>query len=227
MSERTVMLAAPSYDGRVNVWHAAALAQTCKMGLSQGIDVIPIYMSYDSLVQRARNDLAQLAIDAQVDDLFFVDCDQDWNPEDFFRMLSYDVDIVAGAVRKKSDHEQYNVKKLDGNLSTNEQGLIAVDAVGTGFMRIRTSALKKMWECSEPYKEAHKSTESRMIFEVRIIDGSLYSEDIVFCKKWTDQGGKIYDDPTVNCGHSGEKRWVGNFSEWIGKFNTKSIKRGV
>jgi hypothetical protein len=226
-TNRTVLLAAPSYDGRVNVWHAAALAQTCKIGLSQGINIIPVYMSYDSLVQRARNDLAKLALDAKVDDLFFVDCDQDWNPEDFFRMLSYDVDIVAGPVRKKSDDEQYNIKKTDGKLETNEIGLIEVDAVGTGFMRIRTSALKKIWDSSETYKEAHKREQSRMVFEVKIIDGSLCSEDNVFCRKWISLGGKIYIDPKVNCGHSGEKRWVGNFREWIKRFKSKSFKRGV
>ena len=100
---RTVMLASPSHDGRVEVWHAAALAETCKIGLANNINVLPIYMSYDSLVQRARNDIVQLAIDSEVDDLFFIDSDQDWDPRDFFKMLSYDVDIVGAPVPKKSD----------------------------------------------------------------------------------------------------------------------------
>jgi len=107
---RVVLLSAPSHDGSVNVWHAAALAETCKIGLSRNINVIPVYMSYDSLVQRARNDIFKLAIDMEVDDLFFVDTDQDWNPADFFRMLEHDVEIVGAPVIKKSDAEQYNVK---------------------------------------------------------------------------------------------------------------------
>lgn len=49
---RNVMIAAPSYDGTVTVWHAASLSETCKMGLARGINVFCIYMSYDALVQR-------------------------------------------------------------------------------------------------------------------------------------------------------------------------------
>lgn len=210
---RTVLLAAPSHDGKVNVWHAAALAETCKMGLINNINVVPVYMSYDSLVQRARNDLAKMAIDSGVDDLFFVDCDQDWNPQDFFRMLNHDVDIVAAPVVKKSDLEQYNVKAE--KLTVGENGLIEVAAAGTGFMRIRRAALQKLWDSAAEYQELHKSEPSRMIFEVKVIDGSLCSEDNVMCRKWTEMGGKIYIDPLVNCGHTGDKRWVGNFREFM------------
>lgn len=212
---RTVMLSAPSHDGKITVWHAAALAETVKIGIMQNINIIPIYMSYDSLVQRARNDIVKLAIDANVDDLFFIDSDQDWNSKDFFRMLSHDVDIVGAPVRKKADVEQYNIKTE--NLKVSDNGLIQVIAVGTGFMRIRKEALKKLWDASEEYKELHKPEPTRMIFDVKIIDGSLHSEDIIMCKKWTDLGGKIWIDPKVNCGHVGDKRWVGNFSEYIKK----------
>ena len=107
---RTVMLAAPSHDGKISVWHAAALAETCKIGLANNINVMPLYMSFDSLVQRARNDLVKVAVETEVDDIVFVDCDQDWNPADFFKLLNHDVDIVAAPVVKKSDMEQYNIK---------------------------------------------------------------------------------------------------------------------
>jgi len=210
---RTVLLAAPSHDGTVNVWHAAALAETCKIGLSKNINVIPVYMSYDSLVQRARNDIFKLAIDMQVDDLFFVDTDQDWNPADFFRMLDHDVEVVGAAVPKKSDQEQYNVK-MEMTSSVEDNGLVSVLSVGAGFMRISKSALAKVWETCQEYQEPHRDQPSRSVFEVKITDGVLYSEDVTFCQKWRDLGGTVWLDPMVNCAHSGHKRWVGNFYEW-------------
>jgi hypothetical protein len=210
---RTVMLAAPSYDGKVNVWHASALSETCKIGLTRNINVIAVYMSFDALVQRARNDIVKMAIDSNVDDLFFIDCDMDWNPNDFFRMLEYDVGIVGAPVVKKSDFEQYNVK-LTSQLKIEDNGLSIVDAVGTGMMRIRRDALLKLWEASPEYKEPHKPEPTRMVFDIQVIDGQLVSEDIVMCRKWVDMGEKIYIDPVVSCGHSGEKRWIGNFYEW-------------
>lgn len=214
---RTVMVASPSYDGKVSVWHTASLTETCKIGLTKNINVIAIYMSFDALVQRARNDIFKLAVDSNIDDLVFIDCDQDWDPMDFFKLLDHDVEIVAAPVPKKSDIPQYNVKLL-GGYKVLENGLAEVDGIGTGMMRIRSDALKKIWEASEEYKEPHKEEPSRMVFDVKVVNGDLWSEDIVFCDRWQKLGGKIYIDPTINCGHSGERRWVGNFSEWIKMF---------
>ncbi len=214
---RTVMLASPCYDGKVDVWHVAALAETCKIGLANGINVIPIYMSFDSLVQRARNDIVKVAVESEVDDLFFIDTDQDWNPQDFFRMLSHDCAVVAAPVPKKSDIEQYNVKLL-GDFVIEDNGLVSVDGVGTGMMRIRKDVLKKVYDASDEYKEPHKPDATKNVFEVKVVDGELWSEDIVFCDKVKKLGEKVYIDPLVNCGHSGAKRWVGNFYQWIKLF---------
>lgn len=220
---RVVLVAAPSYDGKVNVWHATALAETCKIGLTKNINVVATYMSYDALVQRARNDIFKLAHDSTIDDLVFIDCDVDWQPQDFFKLLDHDVDIVAAPVIKKTDiAETYSVKALNG-LKIEDNGLISVDGCATGFMRVRKPAVNKIWEASPEYTEKHKSEPIRMVFDVKVVDGELISEDIIFCKNWIDMGGKIYIDPSINCGHSGEKRWVSNFSNWIeGVKNGKS-----
>lgn len=212
---RTVLVAAPSYDGKVNVWHATALAESAKIGLTKDINVVAVYMSYDALVQRARNDIFKLAVDGKVDDLVFIDCDVDWNPNDLFKLLEHDVDIVAAPIIKKTDaFITYSVKALDG-LKADENGLIPVDGAATGFMRIRREALEKIWNDAQEYTEPHKPEPIRMVFDVAIIDGVLWSEDIVFCENWRGLGGKIYIDPTINCGHSGEKRWIGDFAEFL------------
>jgi hypothetical protein len=211
---RTVLIAAPSYDGKVNVWHATALLETAKIGLTKDINVSAVYMSYDALVQRARNDIFKLAYDAKVDDLVFIDCDVDWNPADFFKLLEHDVAIVAAPIIKKSDQVlTYSVKVTD--YAPDETDLVPVLGCATGFMRIRRDAIEKLWDTAPEYKEQHKDQPSRMVFDVRVVDGELWSEDIVFCERWRELGGKVYIDPTINCGHSGEKRWVGNFSAFI------------
>ena len=212
---RQVLVAAPSYDGKVNVWHATALNETSKLGLMRGVNVSAVYMSYDALVQRARNDIFKLAVDAQVDDLVFIDCDVDWQPQDFFKLLDHDVQIVAAPIIKKSDAQHtYSVKML-GDYKIQDNGLVEVDGCATGMMRVRSDAMHRIWASAEEYQERHKDEPSRMVFDVKLIDGELISEDIVFCKNWVDMGGKVYIDPTINCGHSGEKRWISNFSEWI------------
>jgi hypothetical protein len=217
---RTVMVAAPSYDGKVGVWHCAALTESIKIGMLNNINIMPIYVSFDALVQRARNDIFKIAHDIGVDDLVFVDTDVDWQPQDLFRLLNHDVDIVAAPVIKKNDNPTFSVKLL-GEFKVEDNGLAVVDGVATGFMRIRKSAITKIWDAAEEYKELGKAEPSRMVFDVKLVDGDLWSEDIVFCDNWIRLGGKVYIDPLINCGHSGEKRWVGNFYEWIKLFNRR------
>jgi hypothetical protein len=212
---RQVLIAAPSYDGKVNVWHATALLETAKIGLTKDINVSAVYMSYDALVQRARNDIFKLAYDSKVDDLVFIDCDVDWNPNDLFKLLEHDVDIVAAPIIKKSDQILTYSVKLTGDYEVQDNGLAEVDGCATGFMRIRREAIEKIWDDAPEYREQHKPEPIRMVFDVKVVDGELWSEDIVFCERWLEIGGKVYIDPTINCGHSGEKRWIGNFSAFI------------
>lgn len=211
---RTVIVGSPSHDGKVDAWHVAALAETIKIGLANNINIVPIYMSYDALVQRARNDIFSLAYEAKVDDLVFIDSDQDWNPQDFFKLLAHDVEVVGVAVPKKSDLEMYNVKLL-GEWKVEDNGLAVVDGIGTGFLRVRTDAIKKIVESVDTYKEPHKKDSTPNVFEVIVKNGELISEDIVFCNKWQALGGKVHIDPTINAAHTGVKRWIGNFYEWI------------
>lgn len=217
---RTVLVAAPSYDGKVNVWHATALAETAKIGLGRNINVVAVYMSFDALIQRARNDIFKLAHDANVDDLVFIDCDVDWNPPDLFRLLEHDVPIVSAPIIKKTDETHSYSVKLLGKYVVGDNNLVEVDGNATGMMRIRADAISQIWDASSEYREPHKSEPSRMVFDVRVVNGELWSEDIVFCERWREMGGKIYLDPSINCGHTGEKRWVGNFAGWIAKFDT-------
>ena len=100
-----VLIGTPSYDGRIDVWFANSLVATVKEAEKKGIHVHAIYTSYDSLVQRARNDLVRLALDGGYDTLFFIDSDVEWEPEWFFSLLERPEPIVGGALVKKFDGE--------------------------------------------------------------------------------------------------------------------------
>ena len=213
---RNVMIAAPSHDGKANVWHTCALVETVKLAIDNDINIIPIYMSFDSLVQRARNDIVSLALRLSVDDLIFIDTDQDWIPDDILKLLGHAVDVVGAPVPKKCDIEAYNVK-LTGDYVVLDNGLVSVDSVGTGMLRLTANAMQELWDSSEEYQEPHHDHPSRMIFDVGVVDGELWSEDVVMCSKWRRGGGEVFIDPSINNAHSGEKRWIGDFEPWVEK----------
>ena len=150
---RRVLIGTPSYDGRIDVWFANSLISTVKMSYEKDVFVHAIYVSYDSLVQRARNSLFKMALEGGYDDLFFIDSDVEWEPEWFFRLLERPEPIVGAALVKKSDKESYTVKIINKELRWSaDKKLIEVDGIGTGFMKISRFALDKLWEMSAPYK---------------------------------------------------------------------------
>jgi choline kinase len=213
---RRVLIGTPSYDGRIDVWFANSLVQTVKMAEKKGIFVHAIYTSYDSLVQRARNSLIKLAIDGKYDDLFFIDSDTEWEPDWFFNILSRPEPIVGGALIKKTDKEGYTVKLLDKKLKYSEdKKLLEVDGVGTGFMKVSKFAFDKLWEISEEYTS--EGEKHRMVFDIKVENGDLISEDYVLCNKWKSLGYKVWLNPTITCNHIGIKKFKGNFQNFIKK----------
>ena len=94
---RKVLIGTPAYDGRVDVWFANSLVNTVRMSYEKETIVVPVYMAYDSLVQRARNDLVRLAIEEDFDDLIFIDSDVEWDPAWVFKLLEYPEDEIGRA----------------------------------------------------------------------------------------------------------------------------------
>ena len=210
---RKVLIGTPAHDGRVDVWYANSLINTVKLSALKGVEIVPVYMSYDSLVQRARNDLVRLAIEEKFDYLIFIDSDEEWNPEWIFKLIAYKEDVVGATVVKKSDQIAFNVKALETGLKQQQNGLMEVECVGTGFLKISLNALKKVWDMSPEY--FNEDRKSRMVFDVQIVNGDLVSEDNVFCKKWRSLGGKVFIDPAMTCNHIGVKKYQGNFLNFI------------
>ena len=212
-----VLIGTPSYDGRIDVWFANSLVATVKEAENKGIHLHAIYTSYDSLVQRARNDLVRLALDGEYDTLFFIDSDVEWEPEWFFRLLERPEPIVGGALVKKFDKEGYTVKILNKTLKYSEdKKLLEVDGVGTGFLKVDKFALEELWLASDPY--THDGINQRMIFNLLIDDdGDLISEDYVMCKKWQNLGYKVWLDPTITCNHIGIKKFKGDLNKFLDK----------
>jgi glycosyltransferase involved in cell wall biosynthesis len=210
-----VLIGTPAHDGRVDVWFANSLVNTIKLSMQKGIEIIPVYMAYDSLVQRARNDLVRLAIEEKFDYLIFIDSDQEWNPEWIFKLIAYKEDVIGATVVKKSDNIAFNVKALKDGLKQQQNGLMEVECVGTGFLKISKKALQKVWDISPEYKNEGKTC--RMVFDVQLVDGELVSEDNVFCQKWRKLGNKVFIDPNMTCNHIGVKKYTGNFLEFIKK----------
>ena len=213
---RKVLIGTPSYDGKLDVWYVDSLMNTQKLCIESGqVDLKAVYVSYDALVQRARNTLFKIAMDGGYDDLFFIDFDVEWQPEWILKLLACPEPVVGAALVKKSERESYTIKLVEKDLKWNERrDLIEVEGVGTGFLKISRFAMEKLWEASEPYMDLDKGP-SRMVFDIKIENGDLVSEDYVACNKWRALGYKTWIDPTITINHIGNKKYVGDFNKFI------------
>jgi hypothetical protein len=213
---RKVLIGTPSYDGRLEAWYVNALRQTEAYCRPHGIEFTPVFLCYDALVQRARNDIVRIAVEDGFDDLFFIDSDIEWRPEWALQILSHPVDCVGTAYRKKTDDkEQYTVRSAVP--VPMENGLCKVEGIGTGFVRLSRKAFTALWDSSQEY--ANEGRMCRWIFDVCVLDGKLVSEDNIMCEKLRQLGINVYVDPTITPTHIGTKKFHGDFAGYIARLN--------
>jgi len=213
---RKVLVGTPSHDGRLDVWYVNSLIRTIKAA-PKDWQIDPVFLSFDSLIQRARNSLVEIALSQKYDDLFFIDSDTEWEPQNFFSLLECPEDVVGAALVKKSDtNESYTAKITNKSLKYNSgKNLISVDGIGTGFLKISAKALEEVWYHSLPYYRDENKKEERMIFDLSIKNGELISEDYIFCEKWTKLGHKVFMDPSFTINHVGSKKYTGDISSFM------------
>jgi len=148
------------------------------------------------------------------------------DPAWVIQLLNHPVDVVGGTVVKKTDVPMFNVKAMPAGISIDpELQLMEVQCVGTGFLRLSKQAMLAIWEQSTEYRNEGKTC--RMVFDLKVIDGELISEDNVLCEKWRDTGGKVWIDPSITCNHVGVKKYSGNFLEYISWLNSQELERAV
>lgn len=213
------MVGSPSYDGNVSVWYMNSLINTIKLAEKYNVEIIPMWVSFDALIQRARNDTIAFALEHDCDDLIWIDTDIEWEPEWFFKLLAHPVDIVGGTYSKKNDQVEQYVLRLGthSGIIDSTTGLMQVAGLGTGFLRFSRKVCQWLWDNSASYADPEKgNAEKKWIFDVVVRDNIVISEDIWVCTRLTEEGNfDIYLDTTMTCGHVGCKKYNGNFLNWF------------
>jgi hypothetical protein len=216
MLNRRVLFAIPCLDGRVDMRFAYAMGETLRLGTQMGADFRVVYRGLNAMLPAVRNDLVRDALQHDFSDLIFIDSDQDWEPESVLKLLSHNVDCVGAAIRKKTDDEElYNVRCTTVPIPRDPAtGLLAVDSVGTGFLRLTRRALIALWSRSEEYRDDNGQS-NRWVFGLGPVDGRLVGEDVQMCMKLANAGIVTWVDPTIVCGHFGTKNFRGDFGKWL------------
>ena len=190
----------------------------------------PIF--FESLVSRARNAaVAHFLEDPENTHLLFIDSDIIFEPEDVFKLLQANKEVVAGIYPKKYivwDRLKQNPEServdfpMGGSLTMTEDNLIELDYLPTGFLLISRTAIEKIITAHPELKyrndiDGYMSAGDNFydLFKVGIRNGIYESEDWGFCSLWKGVGGKVLIHPDINVKHLGWHEYSGNLMKFI------------
>lgn len=215
---KKVMIGVPCQSGQVSVEFTNSLLLEFIRALGQNIIITPMYYTGGSILPLARNAILSEFFASDFDDLVFIDSDQGWEPGAVCKIVSHPVDLVGGAVRLKKDEEQYAVAwKNEKELWADKNGLIEVDGLGTGFLRISRKAATDLIAAHHhlSYSDGTTLGNAWALFDSGLENGRYYGEDMWFCKLAKKAGFKIYLDPEIKFTHVGIKSYTGTIGKWL------------
>jgi len=237
-----VLLATPCYGGLVNQAYMLSVCKLLQEAARGDFTLDLMLLANDALIPRARSTLMAAFLDLpQATHLLFVDADIAFAPEQFYRMLQFDKDFVAGLYPLKTiDWEALPARavggeKLEGaGLSyvgtlldpaqrKTADGFATALYAGTGFQLIKRIVFERLIAAHPELhfnaihalaREAPRSANLYALFDCMIDpDTGVYlSEDYAFCKRWRALGGEIWLDLKSKLTHIGPDHFKGDAS---------------
>ena len=111
---------------------------------------------------------------------------------------------------------KYNVNYLSTTLSI-DKNITKVKHIATGFMMIQRTVIEKMSAAFPSTKYVDdvnflKQDENKFayaLFDCGVEEGHYFSEDWLFCHRWTKMGGSIWADVSISLNHTGIEDYQG------------------
>lgn len=244
----SIFLATPCYGGMASINYMRSVLDLQAACAERGVGLEVFLGGGDALITRARGTMAGRFLNqTQATHLFFVDADIGFRPENVFRLLDHDADIVGGVYPTKNIDwaktraaAQAGLKDLQAasvgyvvrfipnaanSVELDDDGFGPVSYVGTGFMMIKRQALARICE-AHPELLARQSdmtgsvvSEAIMVFDTMIEPetGEYLSEDYAFCRRWRDLGGVIKADFASRLTHVGHATYSGSLMDAVAR----------
>jgi hypothetical protein len=113
---------------------------------------------------------------------------------------------------------KYNINFLDNVLNI-DNNLTKVRHIATGFMMIKRGTIEKMMKAfpSTKYTDdvgflhGDENKYAYALFDCGVEEDHYFSEDWLFCHRWTKMGGNVYLDVSINLKHTGIEDFNGSF----------------
>jgi predicted O-methyltransferase YrrM len=200
------MLATVAYDSPDAAYVFSV--QRSRQALSDvGIPTEYLLLSGNCHVDDARNHVVQEFLLTDCASLVFLDADVSWEPSALIDLCRHNADVVGGVYPFRRDDAESRlnmpVRMLPGVVEPDERGLIEVEGLPAGFMRISRHALATLVQHAPKYWNRNdRRSQMSVLFERTLSNGMRWGGDLAFCAKWRAMGGKVYAAFEMRLGHT-------------------------
>ena len=126
--------------------------------------------------------------------------------------------IISDEKMIQSSLLNYNVNYL-GNVLQIDNNLAKVRHLATGFMMIKRELFVKMMKSFPSTKyvddvnflKPEENEFAYALFDCGVEEGHYFSEDWLFCHRWTKMGNEIWIDVSINLTHTGTEEYTGSY----------------
>lgn len=223
-----VVFAVPSATGWCSMQHRDSCIQLTQLLQARGIPHAWIGTGGKLYLDLVRDTLATTFLEDFPDatDLFFIDDDVGFPAEAVLQFLVRPEPVLTGAYPKKTILEggglDFPVRLLgedkgDGRpVLIENNGLLRVDRMGAGFLRIKRGVLEHLAEHGglTRYRDPDSGRQLWHFFSAGVleIEGELVycGEDTVFALRCISNGFEPWLEPNINFAHSGRWTFHGN-----------------
>lgn len=125
-------------------------------------------------------------------------------------------DIISDENMVQFNMLRYNVNYLDNTLNI-DKNLAKVKHLATGFMMIKRNVIEKMSKAFPSTKyvddvnflKDNENDFAYALFDCGVEEGHYFSEDWLFCHRWSKMGGSIWMDVSIALTHTGIEDYKG------------------
>jgi len=118
----------------------------------------------------------------------------------------------------KMNMVRYNINH-SSNMLAIQNNLTKVKHLATGFMMIKRSVIETMARAFPQTKyvddvcflSGKENDYAYALFDCGVEEGHYFSEDWLFCHRWSKMGGSIFADVSINLDHTGIETYRGSF----------------
>lgn len=229
----SVFIALPAYKGIVTSATVVSVSYTVGALVAKGFDPNIATLSMPDITLLRNLFLSVWHEKTAADYILFVDDDMEFNPDLVPAMIDLDEPVVGTIYPLKSYPMRFVFK---GNAMPDQRiehpqdrRFMQVDGVGFGCTIIRRDAIDRLLDAGLPYltenigrlgiSETLKSVGELKRFlcafnSITADDGIPISEDLSFCKRWHQVGGKVWAAQGWEIGHVGPHVWRGQFDRF-------------